>query len=418
MRGTTSGLRNAGQPKVPGGANTGAIALVATLALLGGCVRLVPDTRGPRPATPPPVPTAPVAPTAALAGVTAGPGIAGLGFRADNAAAALRSFTISCPRLTRRTDNSGLTRPEDWAPACAAAANWPAGEAARFFSTYFESAEVAGGNAFVTGYFEPEIAGVRARQPGYDVPVYALPPDLVRARPGDAPPLPDSKMPLGRYDAAGRFTAYHDRAAIDAGAIEGKGLEIGWAADPVELFFLQIQGSGRLRGPDGSLVRLGFAGQNGHPYTGIGSLMRERGLIGSGPGQYSGSLQGIQRYLRDFPDEGRRLMEQNRSYVFFREMTGPGPVGALNVPVTGRATVAVDPAFVPLGAPVWLDLDRSEASGLWVAQDTGGAIQGANRFDSFWGAGAEARRIAGGMSARGRALVLLPKGVLSRLVRR
>ena len=108
MRGTTSGLRNAGQPKVPGGANTGAIALVATLALLGGCVRLVPDTRGPRPATPPPVPTAPVAPTAALAGVTAGPGIAGLGFRADNAAAALRSFTISCPRLTRRTDNSGL----------------------------------------------------------------------------------------------------------------------------------------------------------------------------------------------------------------------------------------------------------------------------------------------------------------------
>ncbi len=344
--------------------------------------------------------------------------MAGLGFKGDNAALALRSFVVSCPRLTKRADTSGLTQPSDWAPACAAAAGWPAGEAARFFATYFESAEVAGGAAFATGYFEPEIAGVRARQPGYDVPVYALPPDLVRARPGDARPLPDGRMPLGRYDEAGVFTAYWDRAQIEAGALAGRGLEIGWAADPVEMFFLQIQGSGRLRAPDGSVIRIGYAGQNGYDYTGIGTLMRERGLIGSGPGQYDGSLQGIQRYLRENPVEGRRLMQQNRSFVFFRELSGPGPVGALNVPVTGQATVAVDPAFVPLGAPVWLQLDRAEANGLWVAQDTGGAIKGANRFDTFWGAGAEARRIAGGMSARGRALILLPKGVLARLEQR
>jgi len=389
-------------------------AVIAALFLLGGCGRLIPEGRGPGPVAPPPVSTV-TAPTAALAGVARGPAVAGLGFKADNAALALRSFIISCPRLTRRADTSGLTRTEDWAPACAAAAGWPETQAAQFFANYFESAEVAGGNAFATGYFEPEIAGVRARQPGFDVPVYAMPRDLVRAKAGDAQPLPDGRMPLGRYDEAGVFTAYWDRAQIESGALIGKGLEIGWAADPVEFFFLQIQGSGRLRAPDGSVVRIGFAGQNGYPYTGIGSLMRERGLIGSGPGQYDGSLQGIQKYLRDFPDAGRRLMQQNRSFVFFRELSGAGPVGALNVPVTGRATVAVDPAFVPLGAPVWLDVDRAEADGLWVAQDTGGAINGANRFDTFWGAGAEARRIAGGMSARGKALVLLPKGVLARL---
>nr|WP_240949932.1 MltA domain-containing protein [Novosphingobium sp. ERN07] len=385
--------------------------------MLGGCVRLVPETGGPRPVTPSPPPVV-AGQTAALSGITRGPVVAGLGFKTDNAALALRSFVTSCPRLTKRTDSSGLTVPGDWVPACTAAATWPAADAARFFASYFESAEVAGGNAFVTGYFEPEIAGVRARQPGFGVPVYAMPPDLVRAKPGDAQPLADGKMPLGRYDEAGVFTAYWDRAQIEAGALAGMGLEIGWAADPVEFFFLQIQGSGRLRAPDGSVIRIGFAGQNGHAYTGIGTLMRERGLIGSSPGQYDGSLQGIQKYLRDFPDAGRRLMQQNRSFVFFREMTGPGPVGALNVPVTGRSTVAADPAFVPLGAPVWLQVDRAEASGLWVAQDTGGAIQGANRFDSFWGAGAEARRIAGGMSARGRALILLPKGVLTRLGQR
>lgn len=389
--------------------------VLMALVLLGGCMRLVPD--GTRPATIAP-PHAAKGATAALTGIAAGPVVAGLGFQPENSAAALRSFVQSCPRLTKRADNSGLTRPEDWAPACGAASGWPSAEAERFFSTHFETAEVGDGNAFVTGYFEPEIAGARTRQPGYEVPVYKLPPDLVRARLGDAPPLPDGRMPLGRYNDAGLFVPYYDRGQIDDGELAGKALEIAWAADPVELFFLQIQGSGRLRTPDGSLIRIGFAGQNGHPYTGIGSVMRERGLIGSAPGQYSGSMQGIQQYLRDRPEDGRALMRQNRSYVFFRELTGQGPVGALNVPIAGRSTVAVDPAFVPLGAPVWLQLDRREASGLWVAQDTGGAIQGANRFDSFWGAGAEARRIAGGMSARGRALLLLPKGTLARLDRR
>lgn len=393
------------------------LAALALIALLGACGRIIPPPRPAPAVTPPPVavPAPPLPANALLSGVASGPGFASLGVKADDAAGALASFRESCPRLVSRDDPSGLTRPADWQPACNAAANWPAGQAPRFFEAWFEPVKVGEGKAFVTGYYEPEIAGVRVRQPGYDVPVYALPGDLVRARDGEAPLTDKGTLPLGRHDEAGQFQPYHDRAAIDDGALMGKGLEIAWAADPVELFFLQIQGSGRLRAPDGTVMRIGYAGQNGQPYTGIGSVMRQRGLLGTGPGQYSGSMQGIMQYIRENPEAGRALMRENRSYVFFRELTGDGPLGALNVPVRARSSVAADPAFVPLGAPVWLSLDRSEANGLWIAQDTGGAIKGVNRFDSFWGAGADARQIAGGMSGKGEALLLLPRGTLKRL---
>ena len=387
----------------------GKLAWLAVLApsLLSGCIPLIPQG-----APVPPVP--PMAPNAALVGTHRGPVAAGLGFSDANARAALSAFVTSCPRLTRRADASGLTRPDDWAPACAAASGWPPEDARGFFTRYFETATVARGEALVTGYYVPEIAGVRVRPPGFDVPVYALPPDLVRARPGEAPPLPDGSQPLGRYDETGRFIPYYDRTAIENGALAGRGLEIGWVADRAELFFLQVQGSGRLRAPDGTVVRLGFAGQNGYPYTGIGSVMRAQGLIGSGPGQYPGSMQGILRYIHEHPVEGSALMQQNQSYVFFRERSGTDTVGALGVPIAPRTTLAADPAFVPLGAPVWLQ-GEGGISGLWVAQDTGGAIKGPNRFDSFWGAGEQARMIAGGLKAQGQALILLPKGTLARL---
>ena len=204
---------------------------------------------------------------------------------------------------------------------------------------------------------------------------------------------------------------YYDRAAIEDGALSGRNLELAWAADSIDFFFLQVQGSGRLKLPDGSVMRIGYGGQNGRDYVGIGALMRDRGLIV--PGQLS--MQGVVAWLRAHPAEGRGIMRENKSFVFFRELTGLGPIGALNAPVTGRVTVAADPAFVPMGAPVWLSLDRPEATGLWVAQDTGGAIKGSNRFDTFWGAGDEAKRIAGGMSGRGSALILVPIGTIARL---
>lgn len=377
--------------------------------LLSGCVPSV---------SPPPGGTRPPANTAAdavSAGLARGPAIAAL--QPGNAAGALDAFVLSCPGLQRRTDASGLTRAGDWAPACAAARTWPRAQAAAFFSAWFETARVGDGSSFVTGYYEPEIAGVRTRQPGFDIPVYGIPADLVRARPGDAAPLPDGRQPLGRYDETGRFTAYFDRGQIEDGALANRGLEIAWVADAAELFFLQVQGSGRLRAPDGSVMRLGYGAVNGWDYTGIGTVMAQQGLIGTGPGQYPGSMQGILRYIHEHPVEGDALMRQNRSYVFFRENPALSAVGAMGVAVSPRTTLAADPAFVPLGAPVWLQTDRPNVGGLWVAQDTGGAIKGPNRFDSFWGAGAEARQVAGGMSARGQALVLLPKGTLDRLGR-
>lgn len=398
----------------PARAHARQLAVLPLLAFLVSCVRLIPG--GPAgPIAPSPVPPLEAAETAVALGVRSGPAVGALRLGPGVAAAALAAFRTSCPRVTSRTDASGLTRPDDWRRACAAAVVSTPATATRFFIDHFETARIGDGTAFATGYYEPEIAGSRIRRAGYNVPIYGVPPDLVRARPGDAEPLENGRMPLGRYDENGRFVPYHDRAAIERGALAGRGLEIAWAADPVEVFFLQVQGSGRLRTPDGSVMRLGYAGQNGLPYTGIGGLMRERGLVGTGPGQYPGSMQGIMQYLREHPAEGAALMRENRSWVFFKELTGDGPIGALGVPVRARGSVAADPRFVPLGAPVWLDLDRSEADGLWVAQDTGGAIKGANRFDTFWGAGEQARTTAGGMSGRGSALILVPKGTLERL---
>lgn len=396
-------------------------AALALLTLLAACGRLIPPGElPPRPPvtrpTPPVTPTSPVG-NALLAGLSRGPTVSGLGIGDSAASAAIRSFRESCPRLVRRSDNSGLTLGADWKPACDAASGW-SGRSAGFFAEYFETARVAAGDAYVTGYYEPEISASRQRQAGYEVPIYGMPSDLVRARPGDATANVDGTMPLGRYDASGKFGPYYDRGQIEDGALRGRGLEIAWAADPVELFFLQVQGSGRLRLTDGSVMRVGYAGQNGQAYTGIGGVMRDRGLIGDGPGQYSGSMQGIMRYVRNNPRDGRALMRQNRSWVFFRQVTGAdpgGPSGALGVTVRPRVSLAADPAFAPLGAPVWLSVDRKDVSGLWIVQDTGGAIKGANRFDSFWGAGNDARMTAGGMATRGSALLLLPKGTLRRL---
>ncbi|MGN3974182.1 murein transglycosylase A [Tsuneonella sp. SYSU-LHT278] len=383
---------------------------------LAGC-RMIPDAGLPSSAPAPA--SVPVAANALSAGLVAGPAIGSLGIAPADAAGALVSFRESCPRLLARTDASGLTSNNQWEAACTAARGWGAGgsggDALAFFDRYFETARVGDGAAFATGYYEPEIAGSRTRRAGFDVPVYALPPELERGWWEETPENERTgRQQLGRRDAAGRFVPYYERAEIEAGALANRGLEIAWAADPVEFFFLQIQGSGRLRDPEGRVMRIGYAGQNGREYVGIGKVMRERGLIGEGT-PYPTSMQGIMAYLRAHPEQGRAIMNENKSWVFFKELTGDGPLGALGVPVRRESSVAADPAFVPLGAPVWLRMDRGEASGLWIAQDTGGAIKGPNRFDTFWGAGEDARTIAGGMSARGQALLLLPKGTVARL---
>ena len=376
--------------------------LAAILIALASCV---PRSTPPRP-TPPPEPPPPA--NALAVGVALGPSVPAI--NPASTERAWRAFEISCPSLVKREDASGLTRPQDWAPLCARimlAGPGPDSKSA-WFQSNFELVRIGDGVAFVTGYYEPQIAGSRVRAPGYEIPVYAVPPDLVEV---DAAAAAAAGTPRRGRLENGVMVPYYERAEIEDGMLAGRGLEIAWAADSIDLFFLQIQGSGRLALPDGTVMRIGYAGQNGRDYVGIGKLMRDRGLLG--PGQTT--MQGIVAWLRGHPEEGRALMRENKSYVFFRELTGPGPLGALGLPVTPRGTVAADPRFVPLGAPVLLALDRPEASGLWIAQDTGGAIKGANRFDTFWGAGEEAALIAGGMQGRGTAFLLLPKGTVARL---
>ena len=379
---------------------------LATFVILSACatrpIEAPPTTQPPAP-TPISVP-APVVPPPPANAIAAGVSLsAAPSFITQlDASRALQAFRTSCPVLLKRQDQSGLTGAQDWAAVCAEAATVTPANAAAFFRDRFDWVSVGQGKAFATGYYEPEIAGSRTPQPGY-IPIYRAPPDLTRCT------RADGQTGRGRIDETGTCTLYYTRAEIEDGILAGKGLEIAWAADPVDLFFLEIQGSGRVRFPDGSVMRLGYADQNGREYVAIGRLLRERGILPPG----GANMQAIKDWMRANPDQGKALMRENLSYIFFRELTGPGPLGALNVPVSPRATVAADPKFVPLGAPVFLALDRPEAYGFWIAQDTGGAIKGANRFDTFWGAGVEATQVAGGMSANGVALILVPKGTAS-----
>ncbi|MEA3059377.1 MAG: rane-bound lytic murein transglycosylase [Sphingomonadales bacterium] len=384
---------------------------LASLALLAACAARptpppeLPPAAPPATAAPAPVPVPPPAPPVGRNAVATGvrletPRVLGQ----DEAARALAAFRISCPVVTTRTDPSGLTVGSDWQGVCTQAASLDPGFAPGFFYYGFDWVRVGEGRAFMTGYYEPEIEGSRTPQPGY-TPIYRAPPDLVRCT------KPDGTTGRGRIDETGTCVLYYTRAEIDDGALGGKGLELAWAKDPVDLFFVEIQGSGRIRFEDGTVMRLAYANQNGRDYVAIGRLLRDRGILPLG----GANMQSIRDWIRANPEQGRELMRENLSYVFFKELTGPGPPGALNVPVTARATVAADPNYVPLGAPVFIHRsDRREVDGLWVAQDVGGAIKGPNRFDTFWGSGAEAAAIAGGMSASGEALVLVPKGVGAR----
>lgn len=369
-----------------------------------GPVQIIPAT--PLPATPVIPPAG--ATTAAQAGILAGPPVASLPITEPQAEAARAAFLLSCPGLMRRTDSSGLTQGADWQAACQAAANVPRGGARDFFARYFEAIQVGDGRSLATGYYEPEIAGSRDRRSGYEVPIYARPRDLIDVDLGAFSAALKGKKVRGKVQGT-NLVPYDDRTAIEQGSLQGRAPVLAWGADPVEVFFLQIQGSGRLHLPGGDIMRVGYDTQNGRDYTGIGALMKARGLLG--PGQTS--MQGIVAWLHGHPEEGRAIMRENKSFVFFRELDGP-PQGAMGYAVTGQVSAAADPKFVPLGAPVFLSMDRQDATGLWVAQDTGGAIKGANRFDTFWGAGETARAVAGGMSARGTAFLLLPIGTLAR----
>jgi membrane-bound lytic murein transglycosylase A len=245
----------------------------------------------------------------------------------------------------------------------------------------------AGNAALVTGYYEPELDGSRVKDAAHPYPLYRLPSNPTQ----------------------------FDRTQIDAGALKGKKLELLWVSDRVEAFFLHVQGSGRVRLGDGSVVRVGFAGTNERPYASIGKAMVDAGIMT----KEEASLQSIRAYLQAHPDEIDDWLHRNPRYVFFKEQKAAnenaGPVGALHVPLTPLRSIAMDPAFVPLGLPVWLDTIRPVTNArlqrLVVAQDKGSAIKGPGRIDLFWGAGDEAEAMAGVMKQPGTYWVIVPRSV-------
>ena len=348
-------------------------------------------------------------PPAARPRVTPGPSFGELpGWMADDHQAAREAFERSCAVTTSRTDNSGLTEPNDWRDACVAAA--ALGPAREFFERNFAPVIVEDGTGLHTGYYEPEIAASRTRTGTFRHAVYKRPSDMVVVASDGTIPARICK----RWDGT-TCVPYFTRGEIEDGALAGRHLEIAYVSDPYELFFMHMQGSGRLRFSDGSIVRISFDGSNGRKWVSISRGVKNE-LRGR---EHPLDADGILAWLRAHPQRARVLMREDTSFVFFREVrqATSGPFGAIHVPLTAERSLAADPRFVPLGAPVWVASQAPSAvkgtppsplERLFVAQDTGGAIRGPNRFDVFFGSGDKARAVAGKMFHRGRALVLLP----------
>lgn len=377
------------------------------LSALAGC-------GAPRPPKEPP----PARLTLAAADFRALPGWAG-----DDHAAALPVLARSCARLAPQPDGRTLGpqgmlgRVADWKPACAALATVPPGDrgAARaYFETWFRP-WLAGNNGaeegLFTGYYEALLRGSRRQHGPFQTPLLRRPDDLVMVDLGEFREALKGERIAGRV-VDGRLRPYEDRAKIEAGALKGRNLELLWVDDPVEAFFLQIQGSGRVVLEDGTELRVGYDGQNGHPYVAIGRELVARGAMAKD----EVTMQSIRAWLEANPASAAEVMNRNPSYVFFRLLDGEGPVGAQGVPLTPGRSLAVDRSFVAYGTPLWLDAEdpldpARRLQRLLVAQDTGGAIRGPVRGDVFWGHGAEAELRAGRMKSPGRYWLLLPRTV-------
>jgi len=330
------------------------------------------------------------------------------GWREDDLVAAWPAFLQSC---------KGLKNNPAWTGVCQAAGRLPAapeGVAVRaFFEQQFQPWQISqaegGAEGLVTGYYEPLLRGSRYLTPKYRFPIHAAPDDLLVVDLSALYPELKSLRLRGRLQG-NKVVPYFSRAEIEAGTAPVRGKELVWVDDPVELFFLQIQGSGRVRLDNGDIVRVGYADQNGHPYRSIGKWLVDKGELTLD----KASMQGIKDWGRRNPERLPELLNANPSYVFFRELPNhlSGPLGALGVPLTAERSIAIDPRGMPLGAPVWLATTRPNSSEslnrLMMAQDTGGAIRGNVRADFFWGFGDEAGRQAGAMKQRGRMWALLP----------
>ena len=319
------------------------------------------------------------------------------GWADDRQSEALVAFKRSCPKLTSGgeakivTDGGEKTiTAAEWKAICETAStvsdtDTPA--ARRFFEANFRPIVVQATGNF-TGYFEPELRGSRAPSRIYTVPVYRRPSDL-----GDGP--------------------YYTRTEIEQGALKGKGLEIAWVQDPVALFEVQVQGSGRIHLAEGGTLSIGFDGSNNRPYTAIAGVLADMGVMR----REDATWPAIRNWLKRNPQKGREVMRKNERYIFFKDTRSTAAAGSQGVPLTAQRSLAVDPRFTPFGTPVWIDTQRPVIGKpgqveayrhLFIAQDSGAAIKGPARGDVFFGGGANAAEWAGRMVGTGQAIVLVP----------
>jgi len=346
------------------------------------------------------------------------------GWQGDHHAAALATFLKSCNKILalppdRPIGPGGMAGQADtWATTCRLAGllHDPDDLRARqFFEQNFSPWRVTsvqtGKTGLFTGYYEAGLRGSRTRHGPYQTALLKRPDDLVMVDLGLFRDNLRGQRIAGRV-IDGSLKPFEDRTQIESGALADLGLEMVWVDDPIAAFFLHIQGSGVVTLDDGTVIRVGYAGQNGHPYYAIGRELVARGELE----KQAVSLQSIRDWLKTNPEEAHAVMNTNASYVFFHELTGPGPLGAQGVPLTPVRSLAVDHTLIPYGAPLWLVTDPPAAGEgplrrLMIAQDTGGAIRGAVRGDVFWGHGPRAEDLAGKMKAEGRYWLLLPHGV-------
>ncbi|WP_417819532.1 murein transglycosylase A [Terasakiella sp.] len=351
------------------------------------------------------------------------------GWEDDQIANSIPALRKSCQTFGRMDENKPIGPngiggvAGDWKPICTEAYSLPDGDSQKarefyqmFFQPYLVSdlAEDRAASGLFTGYYEAALRGALTQGGVYQTPLYKRPDDLVLVGLGEFKQNWKGKRLAGRLEN-GQLVPYASRSEIDAGKLRGKNLELVWVDDPVDAFFLHIQGSGRVVFADGSTMRVGYDGHNGHDYTSIGRILIDRGEVS----KEEMSMQAIRSWLAAHPDKGQELMRENSSFIFFRELKDDGPVGAQGVALTPGRSLAIDKRFLPLGLPLYLHtftdpVTPNPISRLVVAQDTGGAIKGVVRGDVFWGFGEEAAMRAGKMKETGSFFALLPANSLSR----
>ncbi len=347
------------------------------------------------------------------------------GWADDNHASALEAFLKSCDRILKQDPYAPFGRNGvgglygDWKPACDAGIQLKTSgaianplAAKQYFEKWFDPYQARKGfetKGLFTGYYEATLYGSRTRHHVYQTPLYKRPPDLVMVELGNFRDDLMGRRVAGRINES-RLKPYETRAEIESGSLAGQNLELVWVSDPVDVFFLHIQGSGQVNLDDGTVMRVGYDGQNGHPYHAIGRELVDRGELD----KEAVSLQTIKEWMKTNPEQAQDLKNMNPSFIFFKEMTGSKPLGSEGVPLTAHRSLAVDRTYIPMSTPMWVSADHPlyedrKIQTLMVAQDTGGAIRGPIRGDFFWGEGKDAEILAGNMKSQGQYWLLLPK---------